>query len=139
VEQIEKMKELYNKLPEKPEWCTWDDILEYETLMIPQVNDTITESVSIEDISLIVEHCEIVNESFGKWAKNVFTKIGKGAVEKELLNTFNEFVKTYKFKRYKDEKPNSFAKVQGPYVILIDFKLHNYKKTYIYLTLKTKK
>jgi hypothetical protein len=32
-EQIEKMKEIYNKLPEKPVWCTWEDILSYEKQM----------------------------------------------------------------------------------------------------------
>ena len=32
-DQINKMKEIYDKLPEKPEWCTWEDILEYEKQM----------------------------------------------------------------------------------------------------------
>lgn len=31
--QIKKMKELYEILHVKPEWCTWEDILEYERLM----------------------------------------------------------------------------------------------------------
>ncbi|APU87341.1 LPD11 domain-containing protein [Clostridium botulinum] len=35
-EQIEKMKELYNSFPdnEKPEWLTYEQILQYERLMI---------------------------------------------------------------------------------------------------------
>ena len=33
VDQIAKMKELHNLLPEKPEWLTMDKILEYETKM----------------------------------------------------------------------------------------------------------
>lgn len=35
MEHIEEMKKLYNSLPdnEKPEWLTWDDILNYEKLM----------------------------------------------------------------------------------------------------------
>ena len=32
-EQIKKMKEIYEKLPEKPVWCTMDDILAYEKEM----------------------------------------------------------------------------------------------------------
>ena len=34
-EQIEKMKEIYNNFPEneKPQWLTYDKILEYEKLM----------------------------------------------------------------------------------------------------------
>jgi hypothetical protein len=31
--QIEKMKELYNLVPEKPEWLSMDDILVYEKKM----------------------------------------------------------------------------------------------------------
>ena len=31
--QIEKMKELYNLVPEKPEWLSMDDILDYEKKM----------------------------------------------------------------------------------------------------------
>ena len=40
-EQIDKMKELYNNFPEdaKPEWLTYEKILEYEELM---VNNSIT-------------------------------------------------------------------------------------------------
>lgn len=35
-EQIEKMKELYNDFPadEKPEWLTWEQILQYEKEMV---------------------------------------------------------------------------------------------------------
>lgn len=35
-EQIEVMKELWNSFAndEKPEWLTWDDILEYENNMV---------------------------------------------------------------------------------------------------------
>jgi hypothetical protein len=29
-EQIETMKQIWNELPEKPEWCTWEDILSLE-------------------------------------------------------------------------------------------------------------
>ena len=32
-EQIEEMKSIYNKLPIKPEWLTWEEILNYEELM----------------------------------------------------------------------------------------------------------
>jgi hypothetical protein len=37
-EMIEEMKSLYNSFPdgEKPEWLTWDDILNYEKLMTEQ-------------------------------------------------------------------------------------------------------
>lgn len=31
--QIKAMKSTYCLLPEKPEWCTWEDILEYERKM----------------------------------------------------------------------------------------------------------
>lgn len=34
VEQIQKMKELYASLPEKPEWITMADIERYEAAMI---------------------------------------------------------------------------------------------------------
>ena len=35
-EQIDKMKEIYNQFEDdkKPEWLTWDDILNYEAQMI---------------------------------------------------------------------------------------------------------
>ena len=33
-DQIKKMKELYNQLPEKPEWLSYDKILNYEKLML---------------------------------------------------------------------------------------------------------
>lgn len=32
-DQITKMKELWNELPEKPEWLSYDDIEEYEKQM----------------------------------------------------------------------------------------------------------
>jgi len=32
-DQIEKMKELYNQLKIKPEWLTYEEILNYEKLM----------------------------------------------------------------------------------------------------------
>jgi hypothetical protein len=31
--QINAMKATWNLLPVKPEWCTWEDILEYERKM----------------------------------------------------------------------------------------------------------
>lgn len=33
-ETVEEMKELWNKIPDgiKPEWCTWEQILEYERM-----------------------------------------------------------------------------------------------------------
>lgn len=34
VRQIAKMKELYESLPVKPEWLTWEQILGYEKKMI---------------------------------------------------------------------------------------------------------
>lgn len=140
AKQIEKMKELYNKLPEKPEWCTWEDICNYEKEMIPMpVETVIEEEFTNDDLALIVEHCEVVNESLGKWAKNVFTKFGKGSVENEFLKTFKEFRDTYKFKRYNDDKPNNYAKTEGNYIIIIKFKQENFKKAYVYLSLLTKK
>jgi len=35
AEQIQKMKELYAGLPEKPEWITLADIERYEAAMVP--------------------------------------------------------------------------------------------------------
>lgn len=32
-DQINKMKEIYDKLPEKPVWCTWENIFDYEKQM----------------------------------------------------------------------------------------------------------
>lgn len=32
-DQIRAMKSVWLKLKEKPEWCTWEDILEYERKM----------------------------------------------------------------------------------------------------------
>ncbi len=32
-DQIQKMKELWQQLDQKPEWCTWVDILNYEVQM----------------------------------------------------------------------------------------------------------
>lgn len=46
-DQIAKMKELYNKLPEKPEWLTMEDIENYEKEM--KSDDKINESVLEED------------------------------------------------------------------------------------------
>ena len=34
AEQIQKMKELYTALPEKPEWITLEDIEKYEVAML---------------------------------------------------------------------------------------------------------
>lgn len=34
--QIKKMKEVYNNLIEKPEWLSYDEILNYEKAMIPE-------------------------------------------------------------------------------------------------------
>lgn len=34
TEQIEKMKQIYEALPEKPQWITLEKICEYETAMI---------------------------------------------------------------------------------------------------------
>ena len=31
--QIKQMKDIYNSLPIKPEWCTFENILEYEKRM----------------------------------------------------------------------------------------------------------
>jgi hypothetical protein len=33
-QQIAKMKELYEGLPVKPEWLTWEQILDYERQMV---------------------------------------------------------------------------------------------------------
>jgi len=38
-EQIDKMKELWNSLEEKPEWLTLEQILEYEKQLVPQQNN----------------------------------------------------------------------------------------------------
>lgn len=38
--QIEKMKELYAGLPEKPEWITLADIEKYEAAMVSPVGET---------------------------------------------------------------------------------------------------
>ena len=37
-EQIENMKDLWNQLEEKPEWLTYEQILEYESKMITDKN-----------------------------------------------------------------------------------------------------
>lgn len=39
--QIDKMKELYNSFPEgeKPEWLTWEQILDYEKLMVIETRE----------------------------------------------------------------------------------------------------
>lgn len=34
LEQIAKMKELYNGLEEKPDWCSYEQILDYEQRVI---------------------------------------------------------------------------------------------------------
>lgn len=34
TEQINKMKEIWESLEEKPEWLTWEDILNYEEQML---------------------------------------------------------------------------------------------------------
>ena len=56
-----------------------------------------------------------MNESLGKWAKNVFTKFGKKSVEKEFLKTFNSFRKKYKLNRISEDKPNYFGKIEDGY------------------------
>jgi len=33
-DQIAKMKELWNNFHEKPQWISWDDILQYEKQML---------------------------------------------------------------------------------------------------------
>jgi hypothetical protein len=33
ITHINKMKSIWKSLNEKPEWCTWEDILEYERKM----------------------------------------------------------------------------------------------------------
>lgn len=40
AEQIQKMKELYAALPEKPEWITLTDIAKYEVAMVGPVGNT---------------------------------------------------------------------------------------------------
>jgi hypothetical protein len=40
LEQIEKMKELYAGLPEKPEWITLEKISEYEAAMVGEPEAT---------------------------------------------------------------------------------------------------
>lgn len=43
VEQIQKMKELYAGLPEKPEWLTLADIEKYEVEMVGSVGSALTD------------------------------------------------------------------------------------------------
>jgi len=43
VDQIEKMKELYNKLDKKPDWISMDDIEEYERQMVTNLDEDYTE------------------------------------------------------------------------------------------------
>lgn len=38
-EQIEEMKKIWNLLEEKPEWLTWEQILEYEKQMVNLPNE----------------------------------------------------------------------------------------------------
>jgi hypothetical protein len=80
-----------------------------------------------------------MNESLGKWAKNVFTKFGKKSVEKEFLKTFNSFRKKYKLNRISEDKPNYFGKIEDGYIILIKFDQLSFKNAYLLLSLLSKK
>jgi hypothetical protein len=48
-EQIAKMKELWNTLPEKPEWLTYEQIEEYERKMLNDSSDERFNDVIIPD------------------------------------------------------------------------------------------
>lgn len=47
--QIAKMKELYNKLPEKPEWLSMEDIENYEKEMKQDVKTELNESLEMDE------------------------------------------------------------------------------------------
>lgn len=51
VEQIQKMKELYAALPEKPEWISLTDIEKYEVAMVGPVTNTTTKLQNSEHVS----------------------------------------------------------------------------------------
>lgn len=46
--QIQKMKEVYNLLPEKPEWLSMRDILAYEAAMLPPKEGNLQEVLLAE-------------------------------------------------------------------------------------------
>ena len=48
-DQIAKMKELYNKLPEKPEWLSMEDIENYEKEMKQDVKTELNESLEMDE------------------------------------------------------------------------------------------
>lgn len=56
-EQIEKMKELYNSLPVKPDWLSMNDILNYESLMqntmsMEEMQDLLNDTMTLNEIDI---------------------------------------------------------------------------------------
>lgn len=80
------------------------------------------ESILDQSTELLDEN-ELVKESLGKWAKNVFTKFGKGAIEKELTKTFDNVISKYQLtpiKQNGETNINILGKREGDYIIIIN-------------------
>lgn len=71
----------------------------------------------------LVDEEQLIKESLGKWAKNVFTKFGKDAVKNEMIKTFNNVINKYQLtpvKQNGETNINLLGKKEGNFIILLD-------------------
>lgn len=97
-DQIKDMKELYNLLPEKPEWITMKDILQYEKDMIKSEKSAHTASSELKIDNVLIGKIK-PNDSYVETSpKNedfLTKKLGKPQIE-SLKNHQIWFVWYYK-------------------------------------------
>ena len=69
-EQIETMKQLYNSLPEKPEWITMEDIEDLEKQMLNLKNNKQPQYETLEETDLPKDREELCTKYDGYWEKD---------------------------------------------------------------------
>lgn len=88
--QISKMRELYDAVPEKPEWLTEQDIIRYERQMSPPAMPVLDEE-EISDLVDVVLCADDVTLDTREWLKEICDFFGGGHKKSTKANVFRAF------------------------------------------------
>lgn len=120
-EQITEMKKLYNQLPAngKPEWLSYDDILEYEKKMLeikyPKIEGIFNPNGYGENLNELFNEWNVANTEadYNNWKEKV-CKSFVGTYQNEMLSdkvdnfVLDKHKDSFQFKSFKKELENAY-------------------------------